>query len=156
MSKNKYQKAIDKVVAWATNRGYDVDFGGSYEDRMSEFEKIITINTRFKPEIQLYALLHECGHVLIRCDKKRYKRHFRVLASAETLSRTKHSFNKRSYRSKAWQVDQIAEEIDAWRKGRELAKRLKIKINEDTYDKEIGRWVFTYISYAYERINKKR
>ena len=41
--------------------------------------------------------------------------------------------NKALENSKKYKVDTMAEEIDAWRKGRELANRLDIYVNDEKY-----------------------
>ena len=71
MSKvNKWQSYINKIILWAQTKGYNVNFHPNFEDEMDDSRKIININSRFKLEIQLYGLLHECGHLLIRNNKK--------------------------------------------------------------------------------------
>ena len=53
--------------------------------------------------------------------------------------------NKRLERSPKYKVDVLTEEIDAWRKGKELANRLEIYIDEDNYYSIMAKCVYTYI-----------
>jgi len=135
-SERKIELGIKKLTRWASKLGYKIYFGFLYDDEINFIEKTITICTRYKKESQLYALVHECGHVVInkKLDsfKKRYIEH-----------------------SKIYQIDAIAEEIDAWRRGQELATRLKITINGDNYNKEMAKWVYTYVEEACERFKKQ-
>ncbi len=55
--------------------------------------------------------------------------------------------NKRLERSHKYKVDVIAEELDAWRKGKELAKRLDIYINEDNYYSLMTKCVYSYVRH---------
>jgi hypothetical protein len=53
--------------------------------------------------------------------------------------------NKRLQKSSKYRVDVLAEEIDAWRKGKDLAKRLDIFIEEENYYTTMSKCVYTYI-----------
>ena len=151
MSKtNKWQTNINKVVRWASTKNYDVEFHPNNDDEMDEFQKLVTINSRFKPECQLYALLHECGHLLIRKNTKRYNKLYPV---AKKLTDQIH---KGIAKGRKYQIDVISEEIDAWRIGKNLAKRLNIRIDEDNYNNEMAKYVYSYIEEAYEVTKKKR
>lgn len=147
---DKWQNYINKVVRWAKTRSYDVEFHPNYDDKMDDCDKIVYISTRFNSEIQLYGLLHECGHLLIRKNKSRYNKTYPV-----TKNYTQ-SIHKGIAKSKRYQVDIIAEEIDAWRVGKNLAKRLKIGINEDNYNSEMGKYVYYYVEDAYKTVKKKK
>lgn len=138
-----YQAGLNKLILWADSKNFEVLFGHGFIDEMTHFDRTITINTKSKIENQLYACLHECGHLLIHLNRnysKKYPNTYRV----ESLP-TKH---KGLVRAHKYQVDVIAEEIDAWRKGKELAKRLGIFINEKNYNDEMSKYVFTYIKSA--------
>jgi len=146
---NKWQKYIDVVVSWAADRSYDVEFHPHFEDKIDDSEKLITINSRFSDEIQLYSLLHECGHLIIRKNEERYNKTYPV---AKKLS---DSIHRGIIKTKKYQVDVVAEEIDAWRVGKKLAKRLNIRLREDSYNKEMAKWVFDYMEEAC-RIAKRK
>jgi len=138
-----YKAGLNKLIEWVEAKNWEVLFGNNVIDEMTQFDRTITISTRSKIENQLYACLHECGHLLIHINKnfsKKYPNSYRI----DTLP-TKHRGLARSHK---YQVDVIAEEIEAWRKGKILAKRLGIYINENNYNDEMSKYVFTYIKSA--------
>ena len=147
-----FLKDIKKVVNWIKTKGYDVEFSFANRDEIDIFEKEIRISSRSSIENQLYGLLHECGHLLINNNEKRYKKTYimtNVIESRKTLHRG-------LFKSKQCQIDIIAEEIDAWRHGKNLAKRLKININNKSYNKEMAKHVFSYVRLAYKKIQGKK
>ena len=146
-------KDINKLISWSNKRGYSVIFCRKREDMVDNINNIITINTKFKKEFQLYALLHECGHVLIGSCEKRYKKMYPFSYRVHCLNQK--TFSKRARKYKPYQIDIISEEIDAWRRGKSLAKKLKIHISEHNYNKEIAKWVFTYINSAHYYVNNR-
>ena len=152
MSSNKYQKDLDKLEAWAINRGYTVHFIPYVMDAVWGFDKSININSKCKLETQLYSLLHECGHIMVRSNQKKFRSNYPISHTQEKRK----SVNKQIFRTKSYQVDIITEEIDAWRKGKELAKRIGIKLSNSAYDKETSKWVFSYINTAYENVNSRK
>ena len=54
--------------------------------------------------------------------------------------------NKLLERSARYKVDVLSEEIDAWRKGKELANRLKIEIDEEKFYSVMTECVYSYIT----------
>ena len=55
--------------------------------------------------------------------------------------------NKALERSKKYKVDVMAEEIDAWRKGRELANRLDIFVDDEKYYNIQTECLYSYIQH---------
>jgi len=147
-----FLKDIKKVVNWARAKGYDVEFSFAHNDEIDTFEKEIRISSRFSIENQLYGLLHECGHLLLRSNEKRYEKTY--LMTNEMDNRK--TLHRGLFKSKQCQVDIIAEEIDAWRQGKRLAKRLKIIINDKSYNKEMAKYVFSYVRSAYKKVQRKK
>lgn len=131
-----------KLIKWINSKNWDIEFG-TYEDQMLPFDRIIQINNKFKIENQLYACLHECGHLILRLNKN-YK--YKYPHSYKEFS--KPTKNKKLIKTKQCQIDIISEEIDAWNKGKWLAKKLNLNINEENYNKEMYKFVFTYIKQA--------
>jgi predicted membrane chloride channel (bestrophin family) len=105
------------VIAWCAKRGLSVEFVRSEVGMYDPNEKMIHISGRSSPENQLFLLLHECGHVLV---EKNGSSHYQLTSEDR-------SFGDR--------VLQVAEEIEAWRRGLKLAHRLKIRLDEDAYER---------------------
>jgi hypothetical protein len=114
-------RALDKVVAWARARGVTVRFDGRTM-RDSEWDpgtRVITIGHCGKRS-QLYVLLHECGHFLIGATGPRH----------------------------SGRVGSIEEEIIAWRRGRSLARRLRIRVDSPAFARLRSRCLATYVRWA--------
>ena len=67
--------------------------------------------------------------------------------SFPTSMKLAYKSNKALERSKKYKVDIMSEEIDAWRKGRELANRLDIYIDEEKYYKVQTECLYSYIQH---------
>ena len=56
--------------------------------------------------------------------------------------------NKRIEKSKEYRVETLTEEIDAWDRGKKLAKRLEIYIDDKNYRKLTNECIYSYIEWA--------
>lgn len=132
---------IQTVLDWTDKRDLLVDF--YYKDGSKYFfeSKAIQVCTKPKFEIQLYSLLHECGHYLI--DE-----------SANKNPKTYHEKFRNGYlnpineKSDAHKVSVLAEEYEAWNRGYSLANRIGIKLNEINFEKDKIKALKTYIKWA--------
>ena len=141
-----YEDGIEKLVEWANKKHVDVQFGYKMSDEYRPADSLITINTHYGLENRLYALLHECGHLLLTNNEKSYVKKYPSSARMWYYTR-----NRRIENSKKYKVDVISEEIDAWRKGREIAKRLNIYVDDKNYYSLMTDCVYTYISHLGRR-----
>jgi hypothetical protein len=116
-----------------TEYGIDVIFGKKEKDAYYYDDDCIGINTNHTKEIQLYCLLHEAGHLILRKNEK-----FKELYP-EVGDKGKSQLSR---------VDIIREEIDAWTEGRELAKYLDIEIDEYRWRRYWKHQVYKYIRWA--------
>jgi hypothetical protein len=128
-----------EVCEWLKKKGYNVWTYTDAEDCVSFTGKTVFINSRNHPETKYYTLLHECGHVLINGDSERFEEEMPMYAR---------SSDGRNARSKAYRVSTVAEELEAWKRGRRLATRLKHYVETDVYDKHITESVMSYIEWA--------
>ena len=145
MTKYTYMKdyirsSIKKINAWLSKRGYGLYMSKlpTVEDEVDLDRKIVFISTRSSPQNQLYSLLHECGHIIIRSRKDYDTRYAAAIAYTEG--------NKKP--SMRGLVEEIEEEILAWREGQMLAKKLEIFVEEQSYYRYSSRWVMSYIVRA--------
>jgi len=130
----KHCEAIDVLVGWLDAKDYYVEFDKKGDDSVSLEEKIVSINTTRSTETQLYVLLHECGHVLIHNNEDIVK--YRTVQE---------SFKERSDIHKVFTV---MEEAEAWKRGKRLARRLGIEINEEKWNRDLSRALNKYIKWA--------
>jgi len=129
-----YNEAIASLVYWAQNYGYDVQLDRYGDDSIDEESRIISINTNNSLETQMYTLLHECGHLLI------YKN--------GTPFKVNDIINKYSERTKIHRVFRVVEEAEAWKRGRALARRLYIELNDDKWNRAVARALKRYMEWA--------
>ena len=119
---------LEALCAWAESKGWHVDFG-PHEDEAIGLTRTINIDSRRKPRQQVYALCHECGHVLDdECHRER------LLPSEKYYSDTQ-----------VGRIAQIECEINAWRRGWSLARRLKLGLDRRGYTRAAVNALSTYI-----------
>lgn len=134
-----WNKQYDMVSLWVASKGYKVSCQTDTEDRLEFEEKTIHINSRQHAENRFYTLLHEAGHLLISQTANQFQKDHPMYAM---------SCDFRRYRSKAYQVSLVAEEIEAWKRGRRLAQRLGLEVNDYKLDKIMTDCVMSYIADA--------
>lgn len=117
-----------KLLAWCRARGIVVTDGdGSY---YYPDTKRIEVNWRLGRETYMFHLLHECGHHLIATSGARHGAANGHTGSLET------------------RVAVLAEEFEAWYRGRRLASRLGIKINRKRWLKCRRECLATYARWV--------
>lgn len=99
----------------------------------SEFNEVI-IDGTISYEMQTYILLHECGHILLWENGMALDIQDK---SGRTLGA---SFKERTFT--------VIEEIEAWKRGLSLAKRLKIPVDEVKWEEEVAEAIGKYIKWA--------
>lgn len=127
-------ESIAALVVWLDTKGYYVDFDKNGDDSVDTEGKIVSINSTRTRETQLYILLHECGHVLI--------------SNNDSIVGYKRVQEKYSEKTNIHKVFTIMEEVEAWKRGRMLALRLGINIEEKKWDLDSSRALNQYIKWA--------
>lgn len=122
---------LSTVIEWCNKRSLVVKFtnchGGSYDPVTHTIE----INARSEPELQLFVLFHECGHELInKCGDKRVRR----------------AHHRSGPRSLVFKIDELAEEFEAWLRGRKLADRLHVYVNNERFEQRKAELLATYVA----------
>ncbi len=137
MNKIDFKNQFLVVEDWLFNRGYVVTQFTDAEDSVCYNTQEVLINTRKHIESRFYTLLHECGHILINDNRDRlYK-----------LSReTQACWGHKPHRSKRIAV--LSEEVEAWKRGERLAKKLGLKIRENRFDAARTNALMSYVEWA--------
>lgn len=135
-----FQDGLDKLETWLKKKNWTVDFLFNKEDILEGFQRNIVINKSFKKEFQLYALLHECGHLLSDSNINNYLKYPTMSNHNQLITK-----NKSILKSKKYKIDLLECEIEAWNKGLQLAKKLNIYVNRENYYSEKCKYVYTYI-----------
>lgn len=140
MTKFDWEEQIGFVTEELAEYGYVTVEHTDAEDRVEFDEKRVYINSRCHPETRLYTLLHEFGHVDIFENAAAD-----FAADHPMYYRVKDS---RTERSKAARVSIVAEEIEAWKRGRWLAREYELYIDEEKYDRHMTDALMSYVNWA--------
>ena len=135
-----WEEQIGWVVGELEEYGYGVIQYTDAQDQVDLEGRVVHINSRCHPETRFYTLLHEFGHVDIyenaaqdfEADHPMYYRHNAVRTPA----------------SKAARVSIIAEEIEAWKRGRWLAREYELHIDDAKYDRHMTDALMSYVNWA--------
>ena len=117
---------------------YDAEFVWGKKEKNAYYYDVncISINTTRSKEIQLFCLLHEAGHLIIR--------------KTENFS-NEYPHTHKDGKTQLSRVDIIREEIKAWEEGREFARRLFIEIDDYRWSRYWKRQVYKYIRWAVDK-----
>jgi hypothetical protein len=127
------KKHLESLIVWAINRGYHVELANQGDNCICHISKLIEINSSCSLDKQVIYLLHECGHALIFDNGSVYN-------FDEKRNSKKNSVAKK--------VFTVIEEIEAWKRGRELANRLHIPIDDEDWEKSMVKALKKYINWA--------
>lgn len=134
MQLKEYNKNIKKLENWLNKKNFDLILSSKSSDIVfnSKFCKCVEINTSFSYKNQIFALLHECGHILVQ-SRSDYDLEF----NSDFICTNKNNI--------LYRYDTIKEELYAWEAGLKLSKRLNIKIDDNEYRKNAWKWLSTYM-----------
>jgi len=96
----------------------------------------IIINNRVKLQKQLYMLLHEAGHVMLRESETEHERRFPAAL-----------INTRRF-SRAHKVDILREEVLAWEKGLEVAADFQIPVDDKLWHSMVTSALYKYLEWS--------
>ena len=118
---------IDSVEVFLSEI-YDVavDFDPLGMDEYWIDDKLITINDMKTVQHQLFVLLHEAGHVILRSNPE---------------------FDKMFPGSCTSKIETLKEEVMAWEEARKLASRLNIPLDKD-WDVHVRQAIMKYVHWV--------
>jgi len=131
---------IKLLIDWCESKKINVEFtnrkcGGGYVGA----EKTIYVNSTQTAEKQLFVLIHECGHLLIDNN-------------AETTElRFRHGYltpDPNMRRKFIHRCTVVEEEFEAWHRGRKLASKLGIEINDERFSATKAYMLKSYMKWA--------
>jgi len=147
LTKDIWNQQSKVVIDKLRSVGYSVSEYSDADDRVDFSEARVHINSRCHPETRFYTLLHEYGHVDI------------CVHSADQFEEDHPLYYRtsdgRTERSHAGRVSILAEEIEAWKRGRWFARKAGLKINESKYDKHMTDALMSYINWAADKPQEK-
>lgn len=138
--KNNIEQTLSIIESWLDKKGFVLCKSSkrTIQDEVDFERKVVFLSLRSSPINQIYSILHECGHVILRTRKDypiRFKDHFSANNADGNIT----------IRAT---VEEIEEEILAWREGENLAKKLGIHIDTNSYYRYGFRWVMGYVTLA--------
>lgn len=137
-----HEQAINTLIGWLDSKNFFIEFEREGYDAVDLDNKIVSIKSTSSVETQLYTILHECGHILVRSNDK-------IIGYEDIYERYEESrsINK---------VFRVMEEVEAWKRGKILARRLCIPIDEEKWNRDMSRALKKYINWASEKNNGKK
>jgi len=106
--------------------GVVVDYDPMGMDEYWIDDKVITINDMKDLKYQLFVLLHEAGHVILRADE---------------------DFDKMFPGSKTSKIEILKEEVIAWEEARKLADKLQIPLGKD-WEIHVRQAIMKYVHWV--------
>jgi len=148
---------IKKIVKYAEKQGFDVYLG---TESTVMFKRTYPTNKPSAIEIrkqknktyELYDLLHELGHYLIRKDWRAYKEAYPHTTQAEFQH-----YRKGIYKYKrriGYHIETVKEEYAAWDEGLKLARKKRIPIDVEDYRNYSNRMLATYVRFYGESLTR--
>ena len=138
-----FEEGFIRIEEWLSQKKWNVDCDYDVRDEMFPQGKYITISKRQGSEKQLYSLLHECGHLLIQQSVDNYERTYPAQARMNQFMA-----HRGIEKSKHYKVDVVCEEIEAWRRGKNLASRLGVFVDDKNFHKVSSLCIYSYIEWA--------
>ncbi len=142
-SENLYREYIERIRAFLEIE-YDMSVVFERDGETALFHDrrgivpgdFIIINNRVKLQKQLYMLLHEVGHVMLRESEIHHERRFpaAVLGSRRP--------------SRAHKIDTLREEVLAWEKGLEVAADFQIPVDDRLWHSMVTSALYKYLEWS--------
>lgn len=140
----KYQKELSDIISierlndWADSRKYKILFDS--DDTTHVFGSTIFVNGRLPVYLQLFYILHEIGHILI---EKPWESYLKRYPMGYAMNK-----DKKISKTSRHRIDVIAEEIEAWARGKKMAVRLGLEIDEVQFEKARIVALKSYLKWA--------
>ena len=142
----QWKQQISKLLEYCEGKGWVVRFTSKTPN--SDFaypdSKLITIQSDRRSEITFYYFLHEIGHMVMCQNKAGYQERYSAV------------FDDFHGNSQTYKIARVEEELEAWKTGLKLAKRLNLTVNRRNYEKIKSRCVTSYLSWAVNRKMKNQ
>lgn len=133
-----YKYNFFKLIDFCEENRIKVAENNSDEDICFPKISLIVLNRNQYYKNKFFALLHEIGHIMIYRSKNKWKLNFSCI-SVDV-------YDERKSYSKAYCVSFIAEEIEAWKVGKEIVDDLGIEYNKQCYLNIMNNCVYSYLS----------
>ena len=127
---------------WLSKRELKVSLEKDCEDIIEWGNDLIRINSKPKWENRYYALLHECGHIIVSENPENFEYNYPYYVDQK---------DERKKNTDAYRVSILGEEIESWKLGRNLGDNiLNHFINHKKFDRMMTECVMSYVFWATE------
>lgn len=159
MTAEDYMECIERVLSFCSSLGVEVELSYNGLCTYKTTESKITMNTRYGLKKFYHVLLHEAGHMLINEEMIDRDNHTQFLinypGNVDKNSKAyageggrEHKLTKLDRRRRM--ITMIHEELDAWRKGLDIAHMLGLPLSLYDYYSDATRGVESYVFGACE------
>ena len=143
MKKEIIKKHLDKIESFLYhNYDVEVDYSQDNRDAYYECSDRREINSRQNFQSRLHSLLHEAGHVVLRCGG----------FSGERTFNNRFPGMKKSLRDKRYniehRIDVMREEVLAWEAAEKLAYQLSIPLDKKMWARHRSQAIKSYVDWV--------
>lgn len=146
LSRGLWKSQIRVLEEYCASKGWEVEYVSRKDpnaDSAIVHKNKLVIKKDRTTELTFYVLLHEIGHMMLCQNNRMYDERYNAVFE---------SFGSASITHK---VKRVEEELDAWKTGFKLSKRLKLYVNRRRFEQVKSRCVTTYLMWAVDRKIKK-
>jgi len=146
LSRGLWKSQIRILEEYCAGKGWEVEYVSRKDpnaDSAIIHKNKWVIKKDRTTELTFYVLLHEIGHMMLCQNNRMYEERYNAVFE---------SFGSASITHK---VKRVEEELDAWKTGFKLSKRLKLYVNRRRFEQVKSRCVTTYLMWAVDRKIKK-
>ena len=142
-----YIECLGKAIRWAGRRGVKVSFNwtGAMDGKWVPETRTIEVSCRCVPEYQLYTFLHEAGHFLVQ-DARTFRTPY-IKRYGEGYIK---GYGPKLINDFGYRLAVLDEELEAWHRGRKLARRLNLVIDDSRFIVRRKRMLKTYVHWAHD------
>ncbi len=149
LSEQEINLSTEKLYCYTAACGYKIELVHNCHTRIDHSLRTIFINSAYGRQRIYYVLLHEIGHMVLNLKN--------TLSNGEImpyvlnypgLADKKMAAQRTS--SRRYAITLIHEELDAWRKGIDIAHALQLPLSTFEYTELASKSVATYVSAAYK------
>lgn len=136
-----WKQQINMLTSYCSSKGWKVVFTQKtpHSDFAYPDDKLITIQKDRKAEVTFYYFLHEIGHMMMCQNKVGYEEKYSAV------------FEEFHGNSQTYKIARIEEELEAWKTGLRLARRLNLSVNRRNFENIKSRCVTSYLAWAVNR-----
>ena len=119
MRRKTYESNLSKLESWAKKNNVKIVFGRHGE--LGEYDmhtKTIIVDSRLSNEKKIFVILHECGHALV---------HKTIYGDRKYAVQVESFIDFSKKYTDEYKVEILREEFDAWERGVNLSRRLRLE-----------------------------